>query len=203
MNYRVFHGDYFFDLQEILENRFSCQEFNDYIISDEIIEKLKCNIILSPSSFNSLPFRIFCIKNKKILKLLHKFSYFQNQISTCSHLFVFCSIKNIDDHLSLMEETNIETSGFKRMIDNMNEEEVNNWSKRQCYIAMTNLLISCAEENIDSCPMEGFKPSMYKNILKLDKNLEPTVVVAIGKKATKNNIKKIRINKNKIITDIN
>jgi len=198
----VLPEDYFFDLQEILENRYSCQEFNSDIIDDDIIEKLKCSIILSPTSFNASPFRVVVVSNKKIQSLLHKFSFLQKQIVTCSHLFVFCSMKKIDSNINYMKELQIDTTGLENKINKMDEQEVNNWSKRQCYIAMSNLLIQCADEKIDSCPMEGFKPNMYKNILKLDNNLEPTVLVAIGNELYKNTATKKRIGKDQIIQDV-
>ena len=197
----VLPEDYFFDLQEILETRFSCQEFNNDIINDNIIEKLKCSIILSPSSFNSLPFRVFVIKNKKLQSMLYKFSYMQKQVLTCSHLF--CSMHNIDSNIQYMKESNIDTKGLESKISKMDKVEIDNWSKRQCYIAMSNLLIQCDDEKVDSCPMEGFKSNIYKKILKINDNLSPTVMVAIGHKAYKNTKNKQRIEKNNIIKDIN
>ena len=43
---------------------------------------------------------------------------------------------------------------------------------------------SCALEEIDACPMEGFKPEEYDKILGLDKqNLKSVLVMPIGYRA--------------------
>jgi len=58
------------------------------------------------------------------------------------------------------------------------------WSKNQAYLALGNLLTVCANEKIDSCPMEGFIPKKYDEILGLkEKNLTSVLVVPIGYRA--------------------
>ena len=89
----VLPEDYFFDLQKILENRYSCQEFNSDIIDDDLDGDYLALV-------NDSPFRVVVVSNKKIQSLLHKFSFLQKQIVTCSHLFVFCSMKKIDSNIN-------------------------------------------------------------------------------------------------------
>ena len=56
-----------------------------------------------------------------------------------------------------------------------------NWTSRQVYIAVGNLLAAAAELKIDACPMEGFEPDAYNKILDLDaKGLSAAVVVTAG-----------------------
>ena len=63
----------------------------------------------------------------------------------------------------------------------MEINEQNNWTKRQTYLALSNLLIACAELKIDACPMEGFEVDKYNDILGLgvkvknDNNLFNTI----------------------------
>ena len=58
------------------------------------------------------------------------------------------------------------------------------WSKNQAYIALGNLMTVCATERIDSCPMEGFIPQGYSDILGLEKmNLEAVLVFPVGVRA--------------------
>ena len=45
------------------------------------------------------------------------------------------------------------------------EEELKRWSQKQAYIAMGVLLTTCALLEIDACPMEGFDPVKYNEIL--------------------------------------
>jgi nitroreductase len=56
---------------------------------------------------------------------------------------------------------------------------------RQVYIALGNLLTSCAILGVDSCPMEGFVPDEYDRILDLkSKGLKSVLVVPVGYRAS-------------------
>jgi len=51
-------------------------------------------------------------------------------------------------------------------------------------LALGNLLTVCASLKIDSCPMEGFLPEKYDEILNLsDKNLQSVLLLPVGKRA--------------------
>lgn len=61
------------------------------------------------------------------------------------------------------------------------QEEIEAWAKNQAYLAMGNLLTVCAMLKIDSCPMEGFNPDKFDEILGLNKlNLKSVLVMPIG-----------------------
>ena len=63
-------------------------------------------------------------------------------------------------------------------------EKINDWSTKQAYLAMGNLLTVCALEGIDACPMEGFVPAAYDEILNLQsQNLKSVLVMPIGYRA--------------------
>ena len=62
-----------------------------------------------------------------------------------------------------------------------NKDEIINWSIKQAYLAMGNLLTVCAVEKIDACPMEGFNPKAYDRVLNLkDHGLSSVLVMPIG-----------------------
>jgi nitroreductase len=70
---------------------------------------------------------------------------------------------------------------MKGALANMPEEVRPNWTAKQTYIALSNLLNAAAELKIDVTPIEGFIPTQYNEILGLEKlNLNATVVAAIG-----------------------
>jgi nitroreductase len=55
------------------------------------------------------------------------------------------------------------------------------WAARQIYIALGNLMTSAAVLSVDSCPMEGFDPAKYNEILGLkDSPYRATVACALG-----------------------
>ena len=55
------------------------------------------------------------------------------------------------------------------------------WTARQSYLALGLLLTVAADMGIDACPMEGFDPSAYDEILDLPRQgLAATVICALG-----------------------
>ena len=70
---------------------------------------------------------------------------------------------------------------IKSKLAEKSEAEKTSWLKSQTYLALGNLLNACAELKIDACPMEGFEPEAYNQILGLDKQgLNVTVIAPIG-----------------------
>lgn len=174
-------------------------------ISSEDLSDLKEAIRLAPSSYGFQLFKVLIITDPDIKKKLYKESYLQSQVKDCSHLFVFCSYKkvndsHIDEFTTLMDEYRkldqekgiIKTLQSKAKIlaygtiaktdlGSRKEEDLLQWMKKQCYIAMTHLLIACADKRIDACPFEGFRSAQYDKILGLEnRNLTSTVLVPVG-----------------------
>jgi len=174
-------------------------------ISDQDLADLKEAIRLAPSSYGFQLFKVLIVTDPEIKKKLYKESYLQSQVKDCSHLFIFCSYKtvtndHIDEFTSLMEEyrkqdkeqgiTKTLQSKAKILaygaiaktdLGSRKEEDLLQWMKKQCYIAMTHLLVACADKRIDACPFEGFRSAQYDKILGLEnRNLTSTVLVPVG-----------------------
>ena len=180
---------------ESLQWRFASKSFDpNKQVPQHDIDFLKEAIQLSVSSYGLQQYKVLIIKDKKLQEKLTPASYNQTQISEASHVFVFCSMTNvdeevIDDYMENISKTRGVSKdslhGFAKMIqskvDRQTKEQIEEWSDRQSYITMTNLLNACAIKQIDSCPMEGFIPEKYIEILDLEhKNLKPVLVVPIG-----------------------
>ena len=70
---------------------------------------------------------------------------------------------------------------MKTIIAAMSNEEVFTWNTKQAYIALGQLMHTCANLRIDSTPMEGFDPKAYSEILIIDDNqFSPVLVCPIG-----------------------
>lgn len=66
-------------------------------------------------------------------------------------------------------------------IGSMDAETRFSWAKSQAYIALGTTLSAAADLRIDSCPMEGFVPDQFMNILGLEsENLKPAAMLPIG-----------------------
>lgn len=163
-------------------------------VSEENLEQIKKAVQLSVSSYGLQLYKILIIENKEIRAQLKPVSWNQNQITDASHLFVFCYYTNpqnadVDTFIELtasaqnIEIDNLKNYGdfMKSKIAEMNLVEKNNWTKRQTYLALGNLLNACAELQIDACPMEGFEVEKYNEILGLnEQNLSAAVIAPIG-----------------------
>ncbi len=167
-------------------------------ISQTNLKQLKESVRLSASSYGLQLYKVLIIENKSIKEQLKSASYNQIQITDSSHLFVFCNYTNVnnnhvDEYLSLKaEKQNLkidDLQGYgdfiKGALSYKSKEEMNNWTAKQTYIALANLLVASAELKIDTCPLEGFEPEKYNKILGLtDKGLNAAVVVAVGYRST-------------------
>ena len=93
-----------------LKWRYATKKFDtDKKVSDADIATLKEAIQLTPSSYGFQLYKVIVVTDQKMKDKLYKESYYQSQIRDCSHLFIFCSYKNveskhIDEFIDLMEE---------------------------------------------------------------------------------------------------
>ena len=81
------------------------------------------------------------------------------------------------------------------------------WGAKQAYLAMGNMLTVCATQGVDACPMEGFIPEKYDEILGLKKqNLSSVLVLPIGFRAEDcymKDLAKVRKDVQDTVIDIN
>ena len=190
--------------------RYATKEFNsEKKITNSDLEIIKESIRLSPSSYGLQLFKVFIIESQKLKDKLRKVSFNQSQISDASHLFVFCNYtkvleKDIDLYIqnkSLIQQMPItKNEGYgvflKKNLLKKETEETSIWTNNQVYIALANLMTTCASLKIDSCPIEGFEASKYNEILNInEKNMNAAVVCAVGYRSkldTSQHEKKVR-----------
>jgi len=183
------------ELIKHLEWRYATKKFDpDKQISEADLAKIKRAVQLSASSYGLQLYKVIVIEDKELREKLRSVSWDQTQVTDASHLFVFCNFTNnldshIDSYLGLTANTRglkIEDlagygSFMKTKINEKTPEQQTNWLERQPYIALANLLSACAELGIDACPMEGFEPQKYNEILGLDKKgLSACVIATVG-----------------------
>ncbi len=163
-------------------------------ISNENLDILKEAIRLTSSSYGLQPYQIIIVENPEIREKLQPASWGQSQITESSHLIIFANYTKIDNEdidtyfKNICETRNMPIDpllGYKEFmtgaISRKSIEEINIWNQKQTYLAMGNLLNAAADLKIDVCPMEGFDPIQYNEILGLDKlNLNAALVATIG-----------------------
>lgn len=183
------------DIIQSLKWRYATKKFDaSEILSEEKLNILKQAFNLTATSFGLQTIKLVIVQNKEIRKQLVDHSFGQSQVLHASHLLVICIDENIldrdvDAHFNNINElrSTPETilapyrADLKAMMRDMTKEERQEWSIKQTYIALGNLMTVCAVERIDSCPMEGFDTERYDEILGLEKkNLKSVLLLPVG-----------------------
>ena len=182
-------------LIDALNWRYACKKFNpDQRVSEADLATIVRSIQLTPSSYGLQPIKVLIIESKELRAQIKPIAWNQAQVVDASHLIVFChytavSESYIDTHVELMATTrNMPTeklAGFanhvKESIAKMPETQLREWTAKQTYIALGQLLTTCALLKIDATPMEGFDKEELNKFLGLnEKNLSPSLLCPIG-----------------------
>ena len=155
---------------------------------------MKEAIRLSTSSYGLQPYKVLIIENPEIREKLRPVSWNQSQVTEASHLIVFANETNLGsveidaliENTSEIRQIPLENlTGYanfmKAKIGELTDSERSNWTAKQAYLALGNLINAAAELKIDVTPMEGFDPEIYNEILNLKpQNLNATLVAAVG-----------------------
>lgn len=163
-------------------------------ISEHDLEILKEAIRLSSSSYGLQPYKVIIVENPELRAKIQPVAWGQTQIVDASHLFIFANIINLGDkeinkYISSIAETrgipaeNLEGYGdfMKSKITSLPLDVKNNWTSKQTYLALGNLLNAAAELQIDTTPMEGFEAEKVNKILGLNElGLNASLIAAVG-----------------------
>lgn len=178
-------------------------------ISQDDIDSILKAFNLTASSYGLQPVKLVVLQDELKQEELVNFSMMQQQVKDASHVLVFCidtdiNEEKITEYFNLVKEIrntpdNILDPFKKFLIADFKlktQEEIEAWAKNQAYLAMGNLLTICAMLKIDSCPMEGFNPEKFDEILGLDKlKLKSVLVMPIGYRSEEDfmaSLKKVR-----------
>lgn len=180
-------------LLRALNARYACKIFDAArTIPEDIWTTLEDALVLSPSSYGFQPWRFLVVTDPELKKELLPHAWNQAQITDCSHLVVFCARKELTDEdvSKLIDATaqvrgvqSTDLAGYSQMlsssISSRSPEDLLNWNKRQVYLALDQFLVSCALLGVDACPMEGFVPTKFDEILGLT-DVTATVIAPAG-----------------------
>ena len=204
-----------------LEWRYATKKFDaTKSLSNSQINTLKEVFNLTATSYGLQPVKMVVIQNKEIQNQLVTHSWNQNQVAQASHVLVLCipkeyTNKDVENYFSLVKSVRNTPdeilNPFKEMLTSSiaakTQEELKTWNTNQAYIALGNLMTVAANEQIDSCPMEGFIPEKYDEILNLDKhNLTSVLVLPVGFRAEDDfmkDLKKVRRKTTDVVIEIN
>lgn len=197
--------------------RYATKKYNPAkIIADKDLEVVLESLRLVPSSYGMQPLSYLLINDKNLREQLKPLAYNQSQITDASHLIVLCSFRKITptvikNHLELMSEvrneplSNYEKFGenIQKTFANLSETATSEWTIRQAYIALGQIMHTCANLRIDATPMEGFDKTAFDKLLDLEtQNLQSVLLCPIGYRADNDflqQLKKVRKPINEVI----
>ena len=165
-----------------LQWRYAVKKFDQSKkIPAEVWDVLEQSLILAPSSFGLQPWKFFVVDNPALRQELLANSWNQAQVVEASHLLVLAIKKEMGDaevdryiqDMSAKRNVPIDgLAGLTKMVKGFmaNPDKgftTDEWAIRQVYIAIGQFMTSAAMLGVDTCPMEGFNPAKYDEILGL------------------------------------
>jgi nitroreductase len=205
-------------LRERLEWRYATKQFDpNRKIGPEIWAALEDALVLTASSGGLQPWAFMVITDHSLRAKLQAVSYNQPQIVDASHLVVFASKTDVteadvDAHVARTAELRgvkpDALGGLRGMlvggiVNAQSPAERKAWAGRQTSIALGNLLTSAALLGVDACPMEGFVPAQYDEILGLNqRGLTSISLCALGFRSPTDpyaNAPKVRFPKQQVV----
>ncbi|MFK8162534.1 MAG: NAD(P)H-dependent oxidoreductase [Lewinella sp.] len=163
-------------------------------VSDADIQTLQQAVSLTASSYGLQPFRVALVSDPKVKEQLQVASYNQPQLTESSHVFIFANMQDVSDEyvdnfIKLLADTREipvdAVQGYADYIKGSLKDKdaafINDWTRRQAYIALGTLMATAGELKIDTCPMEGFVPEKVNEILGLTaRGLSACVIATVG-----------------------
>ncbi len=149
----------------------------------------------SPSSFGMEPWKFLDIKDDALKIKIRPYCWNQPQITSCSDLVVILArIEDVKPSSNIPQEKFARREMPQEKLDFYlqvyknhlaktlsSDENIYNWTARQCYIALANMMSGAAFIGIDSCPIEGLEKENVEKVLNLDTTkYQVAVIVTFG-----------------------
>jgi nitroreductase / dihydropteridine reductase len=197
------------DFSKIVMSRYATKKFDGKKIPESKINELLEMVRFSASALNLQPWKIRIVTDQKTKELLKPAAFSQEQVTSCSHLLVFCADPDYDSLISRLgallksdgapEEMQKTIVGMAaQFAGRMSPEQKLAWSQAQTYLALGNAINGAKALGFDSCPMGGFDPAEFSRILKIPAPLVPTMLCPVGYAADKP-VKKVRFAREDIV----
>jgi len=177
---------------EALNWRYATDRFTTDPIPEQSFKTIMEAVRLAPSSMNFQPWKYISIESPELRQQIFEAGYQQKAIIEAPTLLVL-TIPNIltsanVDHIIRVsaEARNADPStltGYRKMlqgfVDKTEPSKFFDWSRRQAYIGLGILLLTAAQLEIDTAPMEGFEPEKVNQILGLT-DYSAVTLIALG-----------------------
>jgi nitroreductase len=184
------------EFKDIVMKRYAVKKFDGRKVPESKMKELFELIRFAPSALNIQPWKIKVITDQKVKEQLKPATWNQEQITTCSHLLVFCAntdFKGLVERLErLLNQAKMPEDIAKMVMGLARDyflkippEAQLAMAQHHVFLALGNALNGAKSLGFDSCPMGGFDPKEYARILNLPSNLVPTMLCPVGYAADK------------------
>ncbi len=184
------------EFADIVMSRYATKKFDTRKVPETKIRELLELVRFAPSAMNLQPWKIKVITDQKVKEQLKPAAFGQEQITTCSHLLVFCADPDYDRLIRRLgvllkthgvpEEVHTMVTGMAvQFTGGMSPDQKFAWSQAQTYLALGNALNGAKALGFDSCPMGGFDPKEFTRILNIPPPLVPVMLCPVGYAADK------------------
>jgi nitroreductase len=205
-------------LAERLEWRYAVKKFDpSKKIPADVWAGLEKCLLLSASSYGLQPYKFILVMDPALRRKLTPASFGQPQVEASSHFVVFAGRTDIDEKdidrfiariaqvRGVKEESlaDYRSAMVGDLVKGPRHAWVAHWAARQAYIALGTLLTAAAAAGVDACPMEGFNPDAYDEILGLKaQGLHALCACALGTRSPDDefqHFKKVRFGKETLL----
>jgi nitroreductase len=197
------------EFKEIVMSRYATKKFDGKKVPQAKIDELLELVRFAPSALNLQPWKIKVVTDQKLKEQLRPAAFGQEQVTTCSHLLVFCAdpdyerlIRRLEallkEHKAPAEVQKMVVEMATQFTQPMSPEQRLAWSQAQTYLALGNALNGAKALGFDSCTMGGFNPTEFARILSIPAPLVPVMLCPVGYAADKP-MPKVRFRKEEII----
>lgn len=183
-----------------LKWRYATKKFDpNRTIPADVWSALEESLVLAPSSIGLQPWKFHVVTDPAVRAQLMPAAHAQRQVVDCSHFVVFSVRRNLGaDHVARHIERMAEVRGIpadsltrfaemarRNLEDAKAEGRLDVWQTHQIYIALGSFMTAAALLGVDTCPMEGFEPVKFDQILGLGgTDLGSVVACAAGYRAS-------------------
>ena len=193
-------------LMEIFKERYTCKGYDPKKeVSDEDFNTIMEVARISPSSNGFEPWKFIRLKNREIIEELRPHAWGAiNAFNGASHIVLILAKteKEVRPGSDYLERIYTEIQEYPEELLNQRREKYDqfyykdfnlgeseraafDWTSKQCYIPLANMLTAAAVLGIDSTPIEGFHQEKVHEILTKHKVYDPkeykiAIMIAFG-----------------------
>jgi nitroreductase len=177
---------------ELIRSRRSVHEYADEPLDDATIEEIFDRVRYTPSGYNLQPWEFVVLREDDRKAELAEAAYGQEHVETAAATVVVLGNTDpaahaervFDDWLAKgylpSEDVRDDLLGQVEGMADAPDAENRVWTTRSTALAAMTLMYAAWDLGVASCPMEGFDPEAVRDVVGVDGDYEPVMIVTLG-----------------------